>query len=57
MNDLQWHTQQNGLGVDHGATLATTLGYTPVYLRYNSGLHTSQNGHELSALLEQLVAH
>ena len=43
--------------MDHGATLATTLGYTPVYLRYNSGLHTSQNGHELSALLEQLVAH
>jgi pimeloyl-ACP methyl ester carboxylesterase len=33
------------------------LGCTPVYLRYNSGLHTSQNGHELSAQLEQLLLH
>ena len=57
MNDLQWHSQQDEQVVDHGATLADKLGYTPVYLRYNSGLHTSQNGHELSALLEQLVTH
>ncbi len=42
---------------DHGAALASALGYTPVYLRYNSGLHTSQNGAEFSQLLEQLVAH
>ena len=57
MNDLQWHTQQNGQVVDHGATLAAKLGDTPVYLRYNTGLHTSQNGHELSNQLEQLLAH
>uniref|UniRef100_UPI00374D4A1F esterase/lipase family protein n=1 Tax=Rhodoferax sp. TaxID=50421 RepID=UPI00374D4A1F len=57
MNDLQWRTQQNGQGLDHGATLAATLGYTPVYLRYNTGLHTSQNGHELSTQLEQLLTH
>lgn len=43
--------------LDHGAALAAALGCSPVYLRYNSGLHTSQNGHELSAQLEQLVAH
>ena len=42
--------------VDHGAALAA-LGYTPVYVRYNTGLHTSQNGAEFSILLEQLVAH
>ena len=42
--------------VDHGAALAA-LGYTPVYVRYNTGLHTSQNGAEFSNLLEQLVAH
>ena len=53
MNDLQWHTPD----ADHGATLATALGYTPVHLRYNSGLHTSQNGHQLAALLEQLISH
>lgn len=57
MNDLQWHTQHAGQVVDHGEALACALGYTPVYLRYNSGLHTSQNGHELSNQLEQLVAH
>ena len=57
MNDLQWHSQQGEQALDHGSALADKLGYTPVYLRYNSGLHTSQNGHELSNLLEQLVNH
>jgi pimeloyl-ACP methyl ester carboxylesterase len=52
MNDRQW----NRLGHDHGAALARDLGYTPVYLRYNSGLHISTNGHGLSALLEALVS-
>ena len=28
-----------------------------MYLRYNTGLHVSQNGRELAAQLEQLVAH
>ena len=40
-----------------GEALAATLGYTPVYLRYNSGLHVSENGNELSMQLEQLAAH
>ena len=59
MNDLQWQAQprEDGKPVsDHGATLAAELGYTPVYLRYNTGLHTSQNGHELASLLEPLLA-
>ncbi len=55
MNDLQWHTRHDGQVVDHGEALASALGYTPIYLRYNSGLHTSHNGRELSAQLEQLV--
>lgn len=57
MNDLQWQTQHDGQAVSHAEVLASELGYCPVYLRYNSGLHTSQNGRELSGLLEQLVAH
>ena len=57
MNDLQWQTEHEGLPVNHGTALAQALGYTPIYLRYNSGLHTSQNGHELSRQLAQLVAH
>jgi len=57
MNDLGWQAQHDGQPVDHGAALAASLGYTPVYLRYNSGLHTSQNGHELASQLEQLLSH
>jgi pimeloyl-ACP methyl ester carboxylesterase len=52
MNDLGWSRK----GHDHGATLANDLGYTPVYLHYNSGLHVSTNGRELAQLLEGLVA-
>ncbi|OGB29085.1 MAG: permease [Burkholderiales bacterium RIFCSPLOWO2_02_FULL_66_35] len=52
MNDTQWRRS----GHDHGDALAQALGCTPVYLRYNSGLHTSINGHQLALLLEQLVA-
>ncbi len=43
-------------GHDHGAALARDLGYTPLYLRYNSGLHISTNGRAFAAMLEQLVA-
>ena len=57
MNDLQWHARQQDQRVYHGAALVSKLGYTAVYLRYNSGLHTSQNGHELSVQLEQLRMH
>jgi len=56
MNDLQWRTERDGCVVDHGQALASALGYTPVYLRYNSGQHISQNGRELSDHLERLVA-
>lgn len=56
MNDLQWTTQRQGHPVNHASSLAGVLGYTPVYLRYNSGLHVSQNGHALAQQLEALVA-
>lgn len=52
MNDTQW----TRAGHDHGAFLAQALGCTPVYLRYNSGRHVSQNGRELAAQLQRLVA-
>jgi len=56
MNELQWRVDHEGPVVDHGETLAAALGATPLYLRYNSGLHTSQNGRELSLMLEDLLA-
>jgi pimeloyl-ACP methyl ester carboxylesterase len=57
MNDFKRHAQHRGHEVEHGEALASALGATPVYLRYNSGLHTSENGRELSAQLEQLLTH
>ncbi|HEV8693965.1 MAG TPA: hypothetical protein VGQ93_07260 [Lysobacter sp.] len=51
MNDLQW----NYAGHDHGEALARDLGYTPVYLHYNSGRHISTNGLEFAGLLGQLT--
>ncbi len=38
-----------------GDELSRALGYTPLYLRYNSGLHISENGRELSLLLRELI--
>ncbi len=60
MNDLQWRTQSNSpdaLAYDHGQMLAQALGTTPIYVRYNTGLHTSENGALFSAQLEQLADH
>jgi len=51
-SDLQWHRD----GHDHGAVLARELGHTPVYLHYNTGLHTSVNGRAFAGLLETLLA-
>ncbi len=56
MNELQWRSGPPEAGFDHGARLAEALGYTPLYLRYNSGLHVSQNGHILAELLEQTLS-
>ncbi|HEY0993940.1 MAG TPA: alpha/beta fold hydrolase [Kofleriaceae bacterium] len=42
-------------GHDHGAALAHDLGYTPIYVRYNTGLHISVNGRLLATQLEQLA--
>ena len=53
MNDLQWRAAAGR--PDLGEGLAQALGYTPVYLHYNTGLHTSVNGGQFAALLEQLL--
>ncbi|WP_437856238.1 esterase/lipase family protein [Sorangium sp. So ce363] len=42
-------------GETYGSLLARDLGYTPLYVRYNSGLRVSENGEALDVLLEQLV--
>ena len=50
--DLMWSWK----GHDHGAALARDLGYTPLYLHYNSGLHISTNGRKLAALMEETAS-
>ncbi|MBX3605952.1 MAG: alpha/beta hydrolase [Piscinibacter sp.] len=50
MNDLQWQRA----GHDHGEALARELGYSAVYLHYNSGLSVSTNGRILAQLMERL---
>jgi hypothetical protein len=52
LGDRQW----TRMGHDHGTALARDLGFTPVYLHYNSGLHISTNGRTFAGLLERLVA-
>jgi len=42
-------------GLNRGEALANELGYTPLYLRYNTGLPIPSNGRELAAMLEQLL--
>jgi triacylglycerol esterase/lipase EstA (alpha/beta hydrolase family) len=42
--------------VPYGYRLEAELGYTPLYIRYNTGRHVSENGRELSNLLEGVVA-
>ncbi|MBK6907556.1 MAG: alpha/beta hydrolase [Rhodocyclaceae bacterium] len=55
MNDLQWQQGGSKGGHDHGQVLARA-GYTPLYLRYNTGEHVSLNGRAFAAQLEALVA-
>jgi pimeloyl-ACP methyl ester carboxylesterase len=40
----------------YGERLARDLGCTPVYVRYNTGRHISENGRSLSELMQELVA-
>jgi len=53
MNDLQWTRR----GRDHAAALAEELGWTPVHLHYNTGLHISTNGRGFAELMEALLQH
>jgi pimeloyl-ACP methyl ester carboxylesterase len=56
MNDLQWNHElsDHSASHDHGAALAHDLGYTAIYLHYNSGRHIATNGEEFAGVLENL---
>ncbi len=50
MNDLQWTRERH----NHGEILAEELDHSIVYLHYNTGLHVSENGSQLSQLLNEI---
>jgi pimeloyl-ACP methyl ester carboxylesterase len=41
--------------VTFGTRLRDDLGFTPIYLRYNTGLHISENGRALATLLTEVL--
>ena len=51
---LSSHKHYDDTGVTFGTRLHDDLGYTPVYLRYNTGLHISENGKALAQLITKV---
>ncbi len=51
-NEHIWNFSGNA--GNYGTFLEKDLNYTPFYVRYNTGLHISDNGKEFSALLQSL---
>lgn len=54
MNELQWSTRTKDRSINHAEALAEAMGASLVYVRYNSGLHVSDNGQQLAAALSAL---
>lgn len=52
LNEGHWTRE----GHNRSETLASGLGYTPLYLRYNTGLHIADNGRALAEMLESLLS-
>ncbi len=53
-NNWAWGAP-DGSEVSYGSLLQSELGYTPFYLRYNTGLPIASNGVQLAALLDKLL--
>ncbi len=53
-NEAIWAFRRDR-GRSYGSLLHDDLGFTPLYLRYNTGLHISENGEALASLLEAVV--
>jgi pimeloyl-ACP methyl ester carboxylesterase len=53
--EFSWRWGSRETGESYGTLLERELGYTPVYVRYNSGRHISENGRSLADLLDDVV--
>ncbi|MBV8160686.1 MAG: hypothetical protein JO265_07175 [Acidimicrobiia bacterium] len=54
-NEQSWRRRVDEWGTTYGDRLDEEFGFTPVYVRYNSGRHISDNGQDLGRLLGDLV--
>lgn len=58
-NEHDWRrasTAADAPSQDYGQRLHAELGYTPLYLRYNTGLTVADNGQQLARQLQKLLA-
>ncbi len=53
--DDSWHRRAADCE-PYGLRMKTEFGYTPVFVRYNTGRHVSSSGHDFAELLERLAA-
>jgi pimeloyl-ACP methyl ester carboxylesterase len=53
--EFPWWLHARERGGTYGTRLKRDLGFTPVYVRYNTGRHISENGRSLAELLEAVV--
>jgi pimeloyl-ACP methyl ester carboxylesterase len=53
---LEGETYHGDPSASFGTLLERDVGHTPIYLRYNTGRHVSDNGRALAAHLERLVS-
>jgi pimeloyl-ACP methyl ester carboxylesterase len=56
-NDESWDLRREERGGSYGSRLANESGWTPVFLRANTGLPIAENGVALASLLDRLVSH
>jgi pimeloyl-ACP methyl ester carboxylesterase len=54
--EFSWRWGAGETGESYGTLLERELGITPLYVRYNSGRHISDNGRSLADLLEEVVS-
>lgn len=59
LTELSWsrRPREGDENRTYGERLRDDLGFNPVYLRYNTGLHVSVNGRTLADMLDRLHAH
>jgi pimeloyl-ACP methyl ester carboxylesterase len=59
-NETFWHLHAErhyqNRHTSYGSRLQGDFGYTPLYVRYNTGLHISENGRRLARFLARVVA-